>query len=181
MTDPASDTDAQRPAPPDPAEVAAQVRAEMTGPGGPWETAIEDVLGQPLLVFANRHRSLRDAFIADTTAHADTECLVLGDTRLTYAEVADRVAACAQRLADEFGVGHGDRVAILAAQPARMGHHLLRHRQPWRHRQRHQRLVDRRRDRPCHRAHRADAARRRRPPHRSCGIAARHRHRRRHG
>ncbi len=87
----------------------------MTGPGGPWETAIEDVLGQPLLVFANRHRSLRDAFIADTTAHGDVECLVLGDTRLTYAEVADRVAACATRMADEFGVGHGDRVAILAA------------------------------------------------------------------
>lgn len=111
MTDPADSDETT----PDPAAVAAQVRDEFCGPGGPWETAVEDVLGQPQLVFVNRHRSVRAMLEAGAGAHADVEFLVLGDTRLTYGEVLDRVAATADRLHTEFGIDHGDRVAILAA------------------------------------------------------------------
>ncbi|MEM7288051.1 MAG: class I adenylate-forming enzyme family protein, partial [Actinomycetota bacterium] len=95
-------------------EIADAVRSDLCGPGGAWETAVEDVIGTPSLVFVNRHRTLRDALAADTAAHAQEECLVLGDTRLTYAEVQRRVDATAARLR-ELGVAKGDRVGILAA------------------------------------------------------------------
>ena len=95
-------------------EIAAAVRGELCGPGGVWETATAGVLDVPSLVFVNRHRSLRDALLADTAAHADRECLVLGDTRLTYADVQRRVDATAARLR-ALGVAKGDRVGILAA------------------------------------------------------------------
>ncbi len=94
--------------------IAASVRAELCGPGGRWETAVEDVLGVASLVFANRHRSLRALLAADTTAHGDLDGLVLGDTRISYAELQRRVDATAARLAD-LGVTKGDRVGILAA------------------------------------------------------------------
>lgn len=68
----------------------------------------------PSLVFVNRHRTLRDALRADTARHADVDCLVLGDTRLTYGEVQRRVDATAARLV-ELGVAKGDRIGILAA------------------------------------------------------------------
>ena len=42
-------------------DIPAAVRAELCGPGGAWETAVEDVLGVPSVVFVNRHRTLRDA------------------------------------------------------------------------------------------------------------------------
>ncbi len=93
---------------------AAEVRAELCGPGGRWETTTEDVLGVPALVFAGRRRSLRDDFHSNIDSYADRECLVLDDMRLTYTEVGERVAATARRLR-ELGVATGDRVGILAA------------------------------------------------------------------
>lgn len=96
-------------------DIAAQVRAELCGPGGPWETAYEDVLGEQHLVFVNRHRSLRDMLAADCDRWGERECLVLDDQRLTYDDVHACVLATAARLRDEFGVEPGDRVGILAA------------------------------------------------------------------
>lgn len=96
-------------------DVATEVRRELCGPGGPWETTTEDVLGEASLVFRNRHRSLSAMLEADCRRYADRECLILGDERVTYAELATRVAATAKRLHDEFGIGPGDRVGILAA------------------------------------------------------------------
>lgn len=95
-------------------ELAAAVRAELCGPGGRFETAVEEVRGQEMVVFANRHRSVRDQLSAVCADHADTEFLVLNDMRLTYAEVQQRVASVSRRLLD-LGVASGDRVAILAA------------------------------------------------------------------
>ena len=37
----------------------AAIEARLTGPGGPFEIAVEDVLGARLPVFKNRLRSLR--------------------------------------------------------------------------------------------------------------------------
>lgn len=95
-------------------DLAASVRAELCGPGGPFETAYEDVLGEQMLVFKNRHRSVRDMLVANCAAHRDTEYLVLDHTRLTYGDVAARVAAIGRRLQQQ-GIEPGDRVAILAA------------------------------------------------------------------
>lgn len=94
--------------------VAHSVRAALCGPGGQFETAAESVLGEQMLVFANRHRSV-GAFLDDVCERFGTnEFLVLGNVRLTYAEVHERVDAIAGRLVSR-GVGRGDRVAILAA------------------------------------------------------------------
>ena len=96
-----------------PAELREQVIAEMTGPGGWFETVDEVVLGEVLPVFANRLRSLRE-LVADAAKHGEAEFMVMGEERITFAELPDRVASVAEELRRR-GVGKGDRVAILAA------------------------------------------------------------------
>jgi len=96
----------------------AEVEARLTGPGGPFETRSEDVLGEPMTVFANRARSLRE-LVASSRAFGEAECAVFSDgrteRRLTFAQHERAVASVAAGLRDRFGVGKGDRVAILAA------------------------------------------------------------------
>tara|TARA_B100000427_G_scaffold24168_1_gene17958 strand:+ start:1215 stop:2915 length:1701 start_codon:yes stop_codon:yes gene_type:complete len=92
-----------------------QVRAELCGDGGPWETTLEDVLGEQLLVFRNRHRNLEDMFDEFTEKWRGRECLVLGDSRITYDQLPDMVRGVSFRLSNELGIRSGDRVAILAA------------------------------------------------------------------
>jgi long-chain acyl-CoA synthetase len=85
----------------------------LTGPGGAFEIATEDVLGVPLQVYKNRLRSLRE-IIGMADARAGVDFLVQGDRRLTYDEhntLVRRVAAALQELA----LGHGDRLAIVSA------------------------------------------------------------------
>ncbi|MGH2899123.1 MAG: AMP-binding protein, partial [Solirubrobacteraceae bacterium] len=92
----------------------AAIEARLTGPGAPFELALEDVLGTRQPVFANRLRSLR-ALLEQSAAQGEKEYLVAGERRITYAEHLRRVASIARALQDRFGVGKGDRVAILAA------------------------------------------------------------------
>jgi acyl-CoA synthetase (AMP-forming)/AMP-acid ligase II len=91
-----------------------QLRAQLTGPGGEFEVAVQDVRGVPTQVFVHRRAQLRD-WLVDSAAFAGRECLVQGDRRLDFAAQHSAVAGFAQRLANEFGVRAGDRVAILAA------------------------------------------------------------------
>ncbi len=95
--------------------LAEEVRSELCGEGGQWETVIEDVLGDQLLVFRNRHRNLEEMFDTLTEKWGGRECLILGDTRITYDELPNIVRAVSHRLETEFGIRAGDRVAILAA------------------------------------------------------------------
>ncbi len=95
-------------------ELRAQLRAEMSGPDGFFETAVEDVLGEQMEVFKNRSRSLRE-WVADARKFGDAEFLVLGDQRITFTQFVDQVASVSAALRDRYGVGHGNRVAILAA------------------------------------------------------------------
>jgi acyl-CoA synthetase (AMP-forming)/AMP-acid ligase II len=97
----------------DPSEFAAAVRARLTGPGGPFELAVEDVRGGQLPVFRNRHRALRD-WLAESAAYAEREYLVQGERRVTYGEHLTAVASLADTLRREHHVHPGDRVAILA-------------------------------------------------------------------
>ena len=39
--------------------ITERIQSDLRGPGGDWETTFEDVLGENLLVFKNRHRSIR--------------------------------------------------------------------------------------------------------------------------
>jgi long-chain acyl-CoA synthetase len=89
------------------------LRARLTGPGAPFETCVEPVLGEPMAVFKNRPRSLR-ALLQQSAAHGAKEYLVEGDRRISYADHLRLVASLAAALRDRFGVRKGDRVAVLA-------------------------------------------------------------------
>ncbi|WP_106180038.1 class I adenylate-forming enzyme family protein [Prauserella shujinwangii] len=91
-----------------------RVRAELTGPGGEFEIVEEDVLGVRLPVFARRPRNLGE-LLAAAPAPEDRDYLVTADRRIGYGEHAGAVGALARVLAQRYGVGRGDRVAILAA------------------------------------------------------------------
>ncbi|HEX5616309.1 MAG TPA: class I adenylate-forming enzyme family protein [Acidimicrobiia bacterium] len=99
-------------------EDVARVEAELVAPGGAFELEEVDVLGEAMLVFKNRIRSLRD-LLANSVGFADKEYVVftdgVTDRRFTFAEHERLVASAAQVLRDEYGVGPGDRVAILGA------------------------------------------------------------------
>jgi acyl-CoA synthetase (AMP-forming)/AMP-acid ligase II len=91
----------------------AEVERSLLGPGGPFELTRERVLGHDLTVFARRPPSLR-AMLESSRGHGDAEYCVCEGTRLTFAEHLRSVAAFARVLREGYGVGKGDRVAILA-------------------------------------------------------------------
>jgi acyl-CoA synthetase (AMP-forming)/AMP-acid ligase II len=91
-----------------------EVESQLLQPGSPFEVTRETVLGELVSVFATRRPSLR-ALLEASAAHGDREYLVYGDRRIPYREHLRGVASVASALREEFGVGHGDRVAILAA------------------------------------------------------------------
>ncbi|MDG2308505.1 MAG: class I adenylate-forming enzyme family protein [Candidatus Binatia bacterium] len=91
-----------------------EVDAQLLGPGAPFETTTEPVLGVPTQVFRTRNPSLR-TYLENSVGFGDAEYAIFGDRRLTFAEHARSVASVAQALQEKYGVGHGDRVAILAA------------------------------------------------------------------
>jgi acyl-CoA synthetase (AMP-forming)/AMP-acid ligase II len=90
-----------------------EVRARLTAPGAPFEIVEETVLGERMRVFKNRPRSLRE-LLAASAAHGEKEYLVQGERRIRYAEHVRLVAALAAALRERYGIGKGDRVAILA-------------------------------------------------------------------
>lgn len=91
-----------------------EIRSQLTGPGGPFELVEEDVLGERMVVFKTRHRSLRD-FLMESAVHGDKEYMVDRERRITYADHLRRVASVARALAERHDVSPGDRVGIAAA------------------------------------------------------------------
>jgi long-chain acyl-CoA synthetase len=90
-----------------------EMRARLTGPGGPFEIVEETVLGERMRVFKNRPRSLRELLV-QSAAHGPKEYLVQDERRLTYGDHVRLVASLAAALRNRYGIGKGDRVAILA-------------------------------------------------------------------
>lgn len=95
-------------------EVREQVRAQLTGPGSPFEIGEERVLGETMSVFKNRLSCLRD-MVEQSKVHGEKEYIVYEDRRISYAAHYAIVASVARGLAEQYGIGKGDRVAILAA------------------------------------------------------------------
>ncbi|MFQ5417083.1 MAG: class I adenylate-forming enzyme family protein, partial [Myxococcota bacterium] len=91
-----------------------EIEARLTGPGGPFEIVEEEVLGVPMQVCKSRLASLRELLDA-SAARGDHEYIVYGDRRITFAEHARLVASVARAFEGRYGIRHGDRVAILAA------------------------------------------------------------------
>ncbi|NUP26360.1 MAG: acyl--CoA ligase [Nocardia sp.] len=99
---------------PDPRAAAARAAAALTGPGGPFELSTETVLGAPLAVRRDRHRSLRELLDA-SQSWGDRDYLVTADRRISFTEHAAAAHALARALAERYGIGPGDRIGILAA------------------------------------------------------------------
>lgn len=92
----------------------ASVMTRLTGPDAPFELVEEDVLGARMPVMRHRGRAVHELLSA-SAAYGDRDYLVTADRRMSFAEHADAVAAFAAALREDYGVGAGDRVAILAA------------------------------------------------------------------
>ena len=92
-----------------------QAVATLTGPGGPFEFAQEDVNGNTIPVFKNRFRSLRDV-LARSVQFGDAELAVWDSgPRWTFRDHERLVASVAAALHARHGIGPGSRVAILGA------------------------------------------------------------------
>lgn len=83
----------------------------VTGPGCRFETRTEEVGGIAHTVFANVPRSLRQLF-SEIRKFGDETFLVYETERWSFDRVCDEVAAVADVLRRQHGVGTGDRVAI---------------------------------------------------------------------
>ena len=96
--------------------LSPQVRERLMGPGAPFEIVIEDVLGRPAEVFAQRPRNLRDVIERAGRDHADQVFLVSSSgEEITYADTVARIARIAEILSLEYGVTKGDRVGFASA------------------------------------------------------------------
>ena len=90
----------------------------LTGPGGFFEIAAENVNGIEMGVVAGPHRSLRDLLAASANHGGDGSAryYLFDDGRsATFAENIGHTAAVAAGLADRYGIEPGDRVGLLGA------------------------------------------------------------------
>jgi acyl-CoA synthetase (AMP-forming)/AMP-acid ligase II len=96
----------------------AAIEAALTAPGGIFEVGVEDLNGVPVEMLTRRLHSLRDALDA-SKAFGERDYVIFADrdTRrvVTHSEHLRAVASVARVLREEYDVGPGDRVAILAA------------------------------------------------------------------
>jgi len=90
-----------------------EAERELLGPAGIFELGPGSVCGEQMPVMTRRLPSLR-AMLELSRGYGVAEYLVCGTTRLTFEDHFTRVASVARVLRDRFGVGKGDRVAILA-------------------------------------------------------------------
>jgi long-chain acyl-CoA synthetase len=91
----------------------AEVVAQLTAPGGPFAVVPATIDGVEMRVYESRFGSLRDV-LAMGAGHGDATYIVHGDRRISFGAFAAEANGIAAALADA-GVGHGDRVAVLAA------------------------------------------------------------------
>ena len=90
--------------------------AALTAPGATFEVVEDDVLGERMPVFANRHANLREQLLFGAEQYGDRDLYVWSDGRRhTFTGLVTEVAEVAAGLRDRFGIGKGDRVAICAA------------------------------------------------------------------
>jgi long-chain acyl-CoA synthetase len=91
----------------------AEVRAQLTGAGGPFEVVTDVVDGIEMRVYQDRMGCLREVLQA-ASLRGDEEFIVYGDRRISFGDFARTANGVSAALTD-LGVTHGDRVAVLAA------------------------------------------------------------------
>ena len=93
---------------------SAEVRAQLTGPGGMFEVVTEEVLGRPMEVYKERMPSLRSVAEVGLLRGDDQTFLVHGDRSYGFATFVQTANGVAHTLRERFGVQKGDRVAVLS-------------------------------------------------------------------
>ncbi|MEO6317678.1 MAG: class I adenylate-forming enzyme family protein [Acidimicrobiales bacterium] len=93
---------------------SAEVRAQLTGPGGMFEVVTEEVLGRPTQVYANRMPSLRSVAEVGLLRGDDQTFLVYGERTYGFGTFVQTANGVAQALRERFGLTKGDRVAVLS-------------------------------------------------------------------
>ncbi|MDX2201784.1 MAG: class I adenylate-forming enzyme family protein [Hyphomicrobiaceae bacterium] len=83
--------------------------ARLTGRGAPYELREIEAGGRRIRAFTQGPRTLRELY---ETTSSDRTFLVLGETRLTFAQCLSAAAEIGAALVDRFGIAKGDRVAI---------------------------------------------------------------------
>ncbi|GAA3742707.1 long-chain acyl-CoA synthetase [Spinactinospora alkalitolerans] len=96
---------------PRPLRSMAAVTAQLLTAGSPFEMERVPVAGTPTRVWKQAPPHMR-AVLEGSLQHGDRPALVYGDERISHAEYFRRAATLARRLADDYGVVKGDRVAI---------------------------------------------------------------------
>jgi len=97
-----------------PESVPQSVLTALTGADAPFELREEPVFGAPMLVFANRPKSLIELLHGAVARLGDRPYVIFPDREYTFASIAQPIASVAAALRDRYGIGHGDRVAIVA-------------------------------------------------------------------
>ena len=114
-----------------------EIEAQLTGPGGPFETVEATVLGEPMLVFKERPASLRDMLV-NSAALGDAHYIVCEDLRISFARHARMAAVIARELREKplvpLGELHGryflnftavDEPNVLAHITGALGEHQI--------------------------------------------------------
>ncbi len=84
----------------------------ITGPGGPFEIATQNIRGVPTRAYQSGPRTLVEVLAEARPGDDETVYLIYDEDRFTHAETRDIVAGLAHYLRTEVGVGQGDRVAL---------------------------------------------------------------------
>ena len=89
--------------------------AALSAPGAPFEVVEDEVLGHRMKVYKQRFTALRQ--VAEFAAgRGDTDTfLVYGDRRWSTGQFVREANSVSRVLSSRYGIGHGDRVAVLSA------------------------------------------------------------------
>jgi long-chain acyl-CoA synthetase len=93
---------------------SAEVRAQLTGPGGMFEVTTDTVLGREMEVYKERMPSLRSVAEVGLMRGDDQTFIVYGDRTIGFGTFVQTANSVAHSLRDRFGVTKGDRVAVLS-------------------------------------------------------------------
>src|SRR5947209_3510287 len=91
---------------------AAEVKAQLTGPGGMFEVVTEAVWGRPMQVYKDRMKALRQ-ICEVAMGRGDQTFIVYGDREISFHHFLATANSVSAGLR-QFGVGPGDRVAVLS-------------------------------------------------------------------
>ncbi|MGK2949750.1 MAG: class I adenylate-forming enzyme family protein [Acidimicrobiales bacterium] len=93
---------------------SAEVRAELTGPGGMFEVTTDTVLGREMQVYASRMPSLRSVLEVGALRGDDQTFISYGDRTYGFGTFVRTANGVGHALRDTYGLAKGDRVAVLS-------------------------------------------------------------------